>query len=67
METGWSFRGDLEADFSSQAPSPVDSMGIFLYSEAVNGLIGSSSFVLFQQAKNDFDWRLRAGWGIIEF
>ena len=34
METSWSFRGDLEADFSSQAPSPVDSMGIFLYSEA---------------------------------
>ena len=61
METGWSFRGDLEAAFCSLAPSPVDSMGIFLYSEAANGLIGSSSYVSFQQAKKDFDWRWKAG------
>ena len=65
METGWSFIGDLEAAFSSLAPSPVDSMDIFSHSEATNDLIGSSSFVSFQQAKNDFDWRWRAGWGII--
>ena len=60
----WLLRGDLEAAFGNLAPSRVDSIPKKSYLEAVDGCIGSSSFLSFTHAKNHVDWT--AGCSVID-